>query len=101
MFESLQQQLEGQATAVLLVAQGDEILFSYGDAAQRYPCHSMRKSFLSALIGCAVAEGRFDLSLTLQTLGIDDREGLSVSEKQATLYDLLTARSGIYHPGEL
>jgi len=98
MFESLQQQLEGQATAVLLVAQGDEILFSYGDAAQRYPCHSMRKSFLSALIGCAVAEGRFDLSLTLQTLGIDDREGLSVSEKQATLYDLLTARSGIYHP---
>ncbi|WP_312836711.1 serine hydrolase [Pantoea sp.] len=98
MFTQLEQQLKQQASAVLLAVRGDETLFSYGDVTQRYPCHSMRKSFLSALIGCTAAEGRFDLSLTLQTLGIDDREPLSDSEKQATLYDLLTARSGIYHP---
>lgn len=98
MFEKLQQQLATQATAVLLIARGNETLFHYGDVAQRYPCHSMRKSFLSALIGCAAAEGLFDISLSLQAMNIDDREALSDSEKQATLYDLLTARSGIYHP---
>lgn len=98
MFTQLEHLLSQQASAVLLVVRSGETLFSYGDVAQRYPCHSMRKSFLSALIGCAVAEGRFDLSLTLQSLDIDDREPLSDSEKQATLYDLLTARSGISHP---
>ncbi|RPD95892.1 class C beta-lactamase-related serine hydrolase [Candidatus Pantoea deserta] len=98
MFTQLENQLKQQASAVLLVVRGNKTLFSYGDVTQRYPCHSMRKSFLSALIGCAVAEGRFDLSLTLHMLGIDDRESLSAREKQATLYDLLTARSGISHP---
>lgn len=98
MFDDLEKQLARQQSAVLLVARGNEILFRYGDETTRYPCHSMRKSFLSALIGCAEAEGRFDLSLTLEALGIDDQQGLSAVEKQATLYDLLTARSGIYHP---
>lgn len=98
MFSQLEQQLRTQPTAALLIARGAETLFSYGDMTERYPCHSMRKSFLSVLIGCAVEEGRFDLSLTLEALGIDDREGLSAHEKQATLYDLITARSGIYHP---
>ena len=58
----------------------------------------MRKSFLSALMGPYVEDGTIDLSLTLDALGIDDVEGLSPKEKQATIYDLLTARSGIYHP---
>ncbi len=98
MFEQLDNLLAQQQSAVLLVSRGGEVIYRYGDETVRYPCHSMRKSFLSALIGCAEAEGRFDLSLTLQSLGIDDREGLSEVEKQATLYDLLTARSGIYHP---
>lgn len=98
MLDRLQQQLDAQATAVLLVTRGNETLYRYGDVTERYPCHSIRKSFLSALIGCAVAEGKFDISLTLQALDIDDRDPLSDSEKQATLYDLLTARSGIYHP---
>lgn len=42
--------------------------------------------------------GAIDLSMTLGALGIDDKEGLSGREKLATVYDLLTARSGIYHP---
>jgi hypothetical protein len=45
-----------------------------------------------------VEDGTIDLSLTLAALGIDDVEELSPKEKQATIYDLLTARSGIYHP---
>ncbi|MGK9170507.1 beta-lactamase family protein [Inquilinus limosus] len=85
-------------TAALMIVQGGRVVASRGDVARRYLCHSMRKSFLSALIGTHQDDGTIDLSLTLETLGIDDRERLSEREKQATIYDLLTARSGIYHP---
>lgn len=82
----------------LMILQGGEEIVSYGNLTHRYQCHSIRKSFLSALIGIAVKQGQIDLSLTLETLMIDDRDGLSPVEKQATIHDLLTARSGIYHP---
>ncbi|MDP9837077.1 CubicO group peptidase (beta-lactamase class C family) [Neorhizobium huautlense] len=86
-----------QATDMLLVIRHGKVALSIGDAEKKFLCHSMRKSFLAALIGFEVEEGRIDLSATLEGLGIDDREGLSAVEKQATVYDLLTARSGIYH----
>jgi CubicO group peptidase (beta-lactamase class C family) len=58
----------------------------------------MRKSLLSALYGIAVAEGRIRLDRTIGELGIDDRApSLSATEKQATIRDLLMARSGVYH----
>ncbi|WP_437613472.1 serine hydrolase domain-containing protein [Erwinia sp. V71] len=98
MFERLSRYLHTIPSDALLVLHQGEVIFNQGDMTHRFQCHSMRKSFLSALIGTAVAEQQFDLSLTLQTLGIDDREGLSEVESQATLYDLLTARSGISHP---
>ncbi|UZE49950.1 beta-lactamase family protein [Rhodopseudomonas sp. P2A-2r] len=83
--------------AVMIVQNGREVA-SWGDITRRYNCHSMRKSFLSALMGPYVEDGTIDLSLTLAALDIDDVEGLTAVEKQATVYDLLTARSGIYHP---
>lgn len=82
----------------LLVIQGGKTRFQYGDMQQRFLCHSMRKSFLSALIGIQVFRGNFDLSLTLAELDIDDFSPLSEVERSATLYDLLTARSGVFHP---
>ena len=82
----------------LLVIQGGKTRFEYGDMQQRFLCHSMRKSFLSALIGIQVAQGKIDLSLTLAELDIDDHDPLSEVERSATLYDLLIARSGIFHP---
>ncbi|SFA75162.1 CubicO group peptidase, beta-lactamase class C family [Rhizobium sp. NFR07] len=87
-----------QATDMLLVVRHGQVAFSIGDAEKKFLCHSMRKSFLAALIGFEVEEGRIDLSATLESLGIDDCQGLSDIERQATVYDLLTARSGIYHP---
>lgn len=82
----------------LLILRGGDILLEYGDMQQRFLCHSMRKSFLSALIGIQAARGDVDLSLTLAELDISDVSPLSDIERGATLYDLLTARSGIYHP---
>lgn len=98
MFTQLQTCLEQSNTDALLVLRAGKNIYQYGDITHRFQCHSMRKSFLSALLGQAVAEGRVDLSLTLAALNMDDREGLTDVEKRATLYDLLTARSGIYHP---
>jgi len=58
----------------------------------------LRKSLLSALIGIEVEKGNIDLGATLGELGIDDNPpGLSDTEKQATIGDLIKARSGIYH----
>nr|WP_245247648.1 serine hydrolase [Tianweitania sediminis] len=46
-----------------------------------------------------VNEGRTNLSASLADLGIDDNEpSLTNDEKTATVRDLLTSRSGIYHP---
>ena len=39
-----------------------------------------------------------DLDATLASLGIDDRGGLTDAERQARVRDLLTARSGVFHP---
>src|SRR5258708_1448030 len=86
------------ATDAVMIVQGGREVASRGDIPRRFHCHSVRKSFLSALMGPYVEDGTIDLSVTLAALGIDDVEGLSPKEKQATIYDLLTARSGIYHP---
>ncbi len=83
--------------AVMLVV-GGRVAAAWGETARRYNVHSIRKSYLSALYGIHHAEGRIDLEATLGALGIDDKLGLTVREKLATVLDLLCARSGIYHP---
>ncbi|WP_435164176.1 serine hydrolase domain-containing protein [Falsirhodobacter sp. 1013] len=85
-------------TDCLLILQGGRTVYSYGDVTHRYLCHSMRKSFLAALMGQDVEAGIIRLDATLEELGIDDNEGLSAVERKALVHDLLTARSGIYHP---
>ena len=84
-------------TAVMIV-RGGHVLAQYGDVAAKVNVRSVRKSFLSALYGIAVSEGRIKLSATMADLHIDDNPPeLSAAEKQATIRDLLMARSGVYH----
>ncbi|MBM3599885.1 MAG: serine hydrolase [Alphaproteobacteria bacterium] len=85
-------------TAAVVVVSGGRMIHAWGPIEHPYMCHSIRKSLLSALYGIYEAEGRIDLYKTLDELGIDDRLGLNAREKKATVYDLLLARSGIYHP---
>ncbi|MBM3790446.1 MAG: serine hydrolase [Acidobacteria bacterium] len=87
-----------QTAAVMVIADG-RVLDEWGETAQRFNIHSIRKSLLSALYGIHVREGRINLALTMKELGIDDNEpSLTDAEKQAAIHDLLKARSGIYHP---
>jgi len=85
------------AAAALVVVDG-KILANWGDANRRFFNASVRKSFLNGLLGIAVARGEIDLDTTLGAAGIDDVQSLTVQEKTATLRNLVTARSGVYHP---
>lgn len=85
--------------ANLVYLRHGEQVAAAGDLARKLPAYSVRKSLLSALYGWAVAAGRIRLDATLADLGIDDvPPALSDAEKRATVRDLLSARSGIYHP---
>lgn len=86
-------------TAAVMIVQGGKIVDEWGETARPFPCHSMRKSILSALYGPHARSGKINLNADLASLGIDDNEpSLTEEEKQATIGDLIKARSGIYHP---
>lgn len=96
--QSLPDYLDAVRPIALLVLREGRVVASHGDATRKVSVASVRKSLLGALYGIAVAEGRIDLSDTLDVLGIDDlAPALTPAEKQATVGDLLASRSGIYH----
>ncbi len=87
-----------ETDAAIIVVDG-RVVDEWGDPAARFNVHSIRKAFVSARIGIHVHGGRLRLSDTLADLGIDDNApALTAAEKQATVADLLKARSGVYHP---
>jgi CubicO group peptidase (beta-lactamase class C family) len=81
----------------LVAIVGGRVLMTYGDPRAVSYLASVRKSVLAMLMGNYVAQGKINLDKTLAELGIDDIGGLSSQEKQATVRDLLSARSGVYH----
>lgn len=95
---ALRTYLESIDTTAMMVVVGGRSLFEYGDVAQVSVLASARKSVMAMLYGKYVQAGTIRLDRSLEDLGIDDVGGLSAAEKQATIEQLLTARSGIYHP---
>ncbi|MGA2551904.1 MAG: serine hydrolase [Burkholderiaceae bacterium] len=86
------------STSGMIIEHG-AVVAEWGDVSRKSNLHSVRKSFVSALIGIAVAKGQIKLDETLQQLGIDDNEpSLTPLEEQASIRMLLKARSGVYHP---
>jgi CubicO group peptidase (beta-lactamase class C family) len=85
------------STSAMIVQHG-VVAAAWGDVAHKSNLHSCRKSLLNSLIGIAVADGKINLDETLERLAIDDKKpSLTAVEKQATVRDLLEARSGVYH----
>lgn len=89
---------EKTGTTGLVVVVNGKIIYTYGDIRQVSYIASCRKSVLSMLYGKYVANGTIKLDETIGQLGIDDLQRLLPQEKEATVYDLITARSGVYHP---
>lgn len=90
---------EGLPSSAFLIVADGAVVAAWGETERRFMCHSVRKSFLSALYGIYWDRGEIDLDKTLADLGIDDTpEPLLASERQARILDLLKARSGVFHP---
>lgn len=86
--------------AVLVIRHGIIVSERYWppyDEATRHELFSVTKSFVSALVGIAVAEGRIeDVMTPVALLLTDQRDVLADPDKRAiTLEDLLTMRSGL------
>ena len=82
----------------MIVTRG-KVVAAWGDTARTLPTHSVRKSFLSALIGMAVADSKLDTAATLGELRITEKgTTLTANEKSARVVDLLRVRSGVYLP---
>lgn len=90
--------LEALPTTAFLVLDRGTIVLDYGATTTPSYLASARKSVLSVLYGPAVADGTIRLDATLGELGIDDLGGLLPQERRATVRDLLTSSSGVYHP---
>ena len=89
--------IDSMNTTGLVVVVSGEIIFTYGNIEQVSYLASCRKSLLAMLYGKYVENGTIDLNKTVGDLGFDDVEGLWPIEKRARVYDLITARSGVYH----
>lgn len=88
---------DANKVATVMIVENGYVVAGWGDLERRYMCHSLRKSFMSALIGIHEARGEIALDATVADLGIDDIHQLSATEKSARVSDLLKARSGVYH----
>lgn len=90
-------------TGLVIVHKG-QIVLDFGDIEENSYIASCRKSVLAMLYGKYVEDGTIDLSKTLVDLEMDDETPLLPQEKQATIQDLISARSGIYlkasNPGD-
>ena len=85
-------------TSSYLVIDKGRVVHAFGPVSQPINLHSARKSVLSVLYGIASDRNQVDLGKTLAELAITDKGGLSDAETQATVRELLQARSGVYHP---
>lgn len=84
-------------TGLFIVVDGKS-LFEFGDIEELSYIASCRKSLLSMMFGKYVKNKTIDLDMTLEELDFNDIQGLLPIERKATIRNLITARSGIYHP---
>ena len=95
--DSARAALSHLATTGFMAVLDGRVLLEYGDVQAVSYLASARKSVLSMLFGNYVANGTVRLDKTLAQAGIDDIGGLTAQEREATIRDLLTARSGVFH----
>ncbi len=84
-------------TTGMLILQDGKILYEYGNIEEVSYISSCRKSVLSMLYGKYVENGTIDLQQTIGDIGIDEKDGLLPQEKEATINDIITTRSGVFH----
>jgi len=96
--KALRAWVESLDTTSMMVVVGGRSLFEYGDLTHESYLASARKSVLALLYGKYVENGTIPLTKTIGEIGLTDLDGLLPREQQATVENLITARSGVYHP---
>jgi CubicO group peptidase (beta-lactamase class C family) len=96
--EALRAWLGSIDTTAMLVSVGGRSLFEYGELSRLSYLASVRKSVLAILYGKYVENGTIAPGRTLKEMEFTDVGGLMDQELQATVEDVITARSGVYHP---
>ncbi len=84
-------------TTGMLILKNGKIIFEYGDIEEIGYIASCRKSVLSILYGKYVENETIDLNQTIREIGIDENDSLLPQEKEATVNDIITSRSGVFH----
>ena len=82
----------------MFVVKNGYVIISWGDVSKPIQNRSIRKSYLNSLFGIEYDKGGISLNMSLANLDIDDVQKLTEKEKKATVYNLLTSSSGVYHP---
>ncbi len=88
---------ENSVTTGMVVLYDGKMVYEYGDISEVSYLASCRKSVLAMMYGKYIEDGAVDLNQSIGDLGIDEDDGLLPSEKQATVNDIITARSGVFH----
>ena len=95
--EAVRAHADSIGTTGLVVVVHGKVLMDYGNITELSYIASVRKSVLAMLFGSFVADGTIDMNKTLADLNITDHGGLTEQEQEATITDLISARSGVYH----
>ncbi|HJO95873.1 MAG TPA: serine hydrolase, partial [Victivallales bacterium] len=85
-------------STVMLIYKG-KVVVSWGNVEKDFIVASIRKVFLSSIYGKYVDNGTININDTLQDINFNDKPPLTHSERQATIFDMLTCRSGISRKG--
>ncbi len=85
-------------TGLVIVHKG-QIVLEYGDIKENSYIASCRKSILAMLFGKYVENGTINLDKTLGELNINDVSELLPIEKESTIKDIISAKSGVYLNG--
>lgn len=84
-------------TTGLVVLHQGKTIFEYGDPTKISYIASCRKSILSMLYGKFISDGRIKLNTTIGEIGINEIDGLLPRELNATIENIITSRSGVFH----
>lgn len=88
---------DSSETTGLIVLIDGEVVYEYGDLQVVSYIASCRKSVLSMLYGKYVMDESMDLNQSIGSLAIDEDDGLLDIEKEASIDNIITSRSGVFH----
>lgn len=96
-------QEKGQATGLMIVHQGF-VIKEFGDCKTPVSCHSVRKSFLSAIYGAWIEKSGANINKLLSTkiseVPLTEIDGIPKRYQEATIRQLMQSSSGVPLPAE-